>query len=1194
MSCPSCGSPTPAGSRFCPSCGHGLAGPGDERRVATVLFGDLVGFTSLAETMDPEAVKSLVDRCFQRLVRDITEFGGRVDKILGDAVVALFGAPVAHEDDAERAVRAALAMQHTMATYAAEVGADIQMRIGVNTGEVLTGAMRAGGEYTAMGDVVNSASRLQSSAVPGQVYVGPLTFEATQDVIAYEPVGAIQARGREEPIEAYRAVDVLLLPGRRPRLHQTPMVGRDPELALLRSAISLAYTQRRTLLVLLLGDAGVGKTRLADEVAGWVERERGARMLESHCVPYGEANIWYPIGSALRTLFGIGERTSIADAREATVKAVADLLAVDAGAKAVEHLASNLLSLMGYASGRALDPQRAREEAGRSLIQVLEAATAVQPVFFRLADLHWADDLVLEVLDEVIDGLGRSPFVLVATARHLLDARWNPRTGRHNHLIVNLDPLDHVAASELLDQLLEGEIDAETRRMLLARSGGNPFFLEELVSLLERQDSGELTALGEPSSVRSPIAPAPADELPETLRGLIAARLDRLEPDERAVLDNAAVLGRSGTLYALEQMCESAGVVATVGSGGAWRVAFDVLVDKELLNLTGDRWSFRSDVLREVAYGTLTKSDRARRHAEIAQWMESHLDDLEPDVGVIDRIAYHYAKAASLANELTFGSGVPGELTTKALSWLAEAGSLAKAGEVYLLAARLYSQGLDLIGREPSGQRLEFLLGRAEARFGLLELSGAHADVDEALRVADALGDRGGRTRAALVAGEIIRREGDVELALSTLHQALEDFRDLGDRPGEAEALRRIGIARQYQRAFPEAESSTSAALAIFRELGDRRGEAWALQNLAWISYLSGRVAEAEVRIDASAEAFVDLGDTGGLSWANALLAYTRMHQGRLVEAEGLAEEILPDARVRGDRFGEGMMLLLTALVRLWSGRTGQAVERAEEARGHFARVGDPVGELQARAALGRSLVTSGAVAAGFDALAPLFEVPQGTTPRRGLSLASTVWTAAAVHVGDLERAALHIGGMDIPDDLGQPSGWDRVSALGLYHLQRGEVDEARRVLGGAVAAADGEVPPAPIATLALADVVAGDTVAALAGADRAHESIRSTYLDMAYSYMAAGLSHAIRGDFSELIAAFAAGRQEVDLTGDAVAQAVIRLAEGYALTAVGATSARSVAREAQRRLLDLGISAEGWSAMFRTAVARRMAPAGS
>ena len=286
-------------------------------------------------------------------------------------------------------------------------------------------------------------------------------------------------------------------------------------------------------------------------------------------------------------------------------------------------------------------------------------------------------------------------------------------------------------------------------------------------------------------------------------------------------------------------------------------------------------------------------------------------------------------------------------------------------------------------------------------------------------------------------------------------------------------------------------------------------------------------------------------------------------------------------------------MLLLTALVRLWSGRTAEAIERAEHARNHFVRVGDPVGQLQAQAALSRALVASGNVEMGFSSLSEVFELPSRVNPPRGGSLVAIVWTAAALHVGDLARAGQHLAEMDLADDLGMPSGWDRSSALGLYLLQSGEVERARSVLRETVEQAGAEVSPGLIATLALADVAAGDTVAALAGADRAHESTRSTYLDMAYCYMAAGLAHAIRGDFSEVIAAFAAGRQEVDLTGDVVAQAIVRRAEGYALAAVGATSARSVAREADRRWLDLGAAGTGWDAIFRMSVLAAQLPVG-
>src|SRR5437879_9754815 len=239
MTCPSCGNSLPERARFCPGCGQSIVTVGtrgDERRVVSVVFADLVGFTTLSEAMDPEQVKNLVDSCFERLAADITAFGGRVDKIVGDAIVALFGAPVAHEDDAERAVRAALQMQETVAGMGSGLSTDVLLRVGVNTGVVLVGAVRGGGDYTAMGDVVNVASRLQGLAEPGQVIVGPLTHAATQQVVQYEPLGPVQARGREEPVDAWVAQGCLARPGSRPHRAETPLVGRGAQLGLLAHA----------------------------------------------------------------------------------------------------------------------------------------------------------------------------------------------------------------------------------------------------------------------------------------------------------------------------------------------------------------------------------------------------------------------------------------------------------------------------------------------------------------------------------------------------------------------------------------------------------------------------------------------------------------------------------------------------------------------------------------------------------------------------------------------------------------------------------------------------------------------------------------------------------------------------------------------------------------------------------------------
>ena len=295
--CATCAQPVPSGARFCPSCGAPTAGPTvapEERRVVTVVFADLVGYTSLAEHLDPENVKLLVESCFERLVADIDDFGGRVDKLLGDGIVALFGAPVAHEDDAERAVRAALRMQHSLARYVAERGAvagpPIQMRIGINTGEVLVGTL-AGTDYTAMGDVVNTASRLQALAPPGGVLIGSATAALCSPAISTEPFAITQLRGRDQ-VEQSWLVTGALAAGTRPLRWDVPFVGRAPERVLLDAAVQLVRDGHSGV-VSIIGEAGAGKTRLAEEIVDPLEGE--AIVVRTTCAPYGEYNVWAPV-----------------------------------------------------------------------------------------------------------------------------------------------------------------------------------------------------------------------------------------------------------------------------------------------------------------------------------------------------------------------------------------------------------------------------------------------------------------------------------------------------------------------------------------------------------------------------------------------------------------------------------------------------------------------------------------------------------------------------------------------------------------------------------------------------------------------------------------------------------------------------------------------------------------------------------
>ncbi len=444
----------------------------------SVVFADLVGFTGFSETSDPEQVKALVDECFAALCDDVTAYGGQVDKIVGDALLALFGAPVAHEDDAERAVRCALRMQRTLRGLREERNLTVELRVGVNTGEVLVGSLRAGGDYTAMGDVVNTASRLQTVAEPGQVVVGALTHAATDHIVQYEELGPLAVRGRSEPVAAWRAIGAPVPPGVRRRA-RTPLIGRDAEVGLLGAIVDTALSRERAHLVLITGGAGVGKSRLVSEVARHAEEVHGARVFTGRCVPYGE-DIWWPIAETIRTVCEISPNASLEEARSRVYEVVSNAAGRSKDEPEVARIGRGLLFLLGYAEELSdLDPVRARDDALRSGQALFGRLARAAPVILVLSDLHWADDLVLDLVNGLLGALRTLPFVLLATARPDLEERWRPEPGRHNLSVLNLEPLEGSAVTRLVEELLGDDTTSELVDVLRERSGGNPFFIEE-------------------------------------------------------------------------------------------------------------------------------------------------------------------------------------------------------------------------------------------------------------------------------------------------------------------------------------------------------------------------------------------------------------------------------------------------------------------------------------------------------------------------------------------------------------------------------------------------------------------------------------------------------------------------------------------------------------------------------------------
>ena len=1161
MICPQCRADVPARARFCPSCGHELVVVGDQRRIATVLFADLVGFTSLSETLDPEQVKGLVDRCFDRLAADIEAFGGRVDKVVGDAIVALFGAPVAHEDDAERAVRAGLRMQETLSAMSSDTGRNVRMRVGINTGEVLVGSVRAGREYTAMGDVVNTASRLQEAAAPGTVLVGPETHAATRDVVEYDDIDPVEAKGKRLPVKAWVAVRALAPPGHRQRRTRAPLVGRETELSLLNNIAATGVDRCRASLLMIHGEAGMGKSRLAAETAEYATNQLDALVLEGRCVPYGEANVWWPIAEAVRTAAGLDPSVSEVEADAALRRAAADSLEESGRSDELDRVVSGLHHLLGYDGLRGIDATRARDEAIRSVVALIEGYTHRQPVFLVLSDVHWAEQEVLDLVDTLLGRLARRRFVVLATARRALHERWVPSPEAANTVVLHLDPLDEEASHRLLRQLSDDSLHPAMAAMLVDRAGGNPFYLEELVSLI--QEAGVHTV--------DQLLDTEAGELPTTLRGLVAARLDALVPVDRQILDDATVLGRRGRLGALITMVE----VKRGLDREVVRSHLERLAAREFLVLDGDTYSFRSDVIREVAYSTLTKADRARAHAGIARWIEDHEDPHK--TSVVDQIASHYAAAAELVADIGHVGGVPDDVHRRALDWLRAAWVQADSDSLPATVVALATRALELA--DSDALRQDILLRRAQACVETYDLDGAIADTEEARALATVRGDDAALASGFLVLGEALRHRGAYGEALELFVDARRLFNALGDIAQQAEAERLRGMVLMFTGDFTAADEAYRSALASFQQVDDRRGVAWVLQNLSWSAYIAGRVDEAEQRVDAAMATFEELGDPVGLTWTRGLLAWVRFHQGRDDEAEALADEVGEDARERGEVWGEAMMVVLTSAIALWNGRTDEAIDRGRRAVDLFAEIDDHTGELQARCGLGRALIMAGRIDAGLDELAYAVEsASTGGGEQEGLPRIATL--SAAVQLGDIALGESMVVGHLSPEVRDSVAGTDEVAALALHHLQCGRPEAAR----AAVSAASGDARGYLGCTQALVAAVAGEHGEALHLADQVPNQPH-TYLDRTYAEIARALVHAATGDVLTGRADLAGVLGVVDRTGDQLAQALVRLTDATLAEHGDTVDAATVRAGAEERLRALGIEADGWRQLLRSAL---------
>jgi class 3 adenylate cyclase/predicted ATPase len=687
--CPSCGTAAPPQAKFCMACGTSLAGdapppaapapapvatelPPEERRQVTVLFADLSGYTAVAERMDPEAVKSFVDRALRRLGQEVDRYGGSVDKYIGDNVMAVFGAPVAHEDDAERAVRAALGMQAAMGEINERLGAsqgvNLALRVGVNTGEVVAGAIGDG--YTVIGDTVNVAARLQTAGNPGTVTVGERTFRATRRAIEYQQLEPLSLKGKAEPVPAWEAVGLLAAQPAARVARETPLVGRGDKLELLRSVYERVERDRRPHLVTVIGQAGVGKSRLRHELERWLgERQPPPVFREGRCLPYGSGIVYWALGEVIRAEAEIVDGDT-ADQAWDKLLATVDGLMVYAGheqAEPAERRAATIGRLLGIDSPLEVaqtveeDPQRMREAFFSAVRSVIEGMARRNPVVLVLEDIHWADHGMLDLVEYLAQWV-RGPLMLLCLARdELLERRTGWGGGRHDATSILLEPLTVRETQELVEALLpaaSGNGDG-TVKAIAERAGGNPFFAEEMARRIADKSGG-------------------LSELPDTVQGLLAARLDSLEPLERRLVQHAAVVGRTFWKGAL--------AAAVPDDRQLHKVLLDlqekdIIIPDETMRLAGEpEYAFKHVLIRDVAYGMLPKSVRWRKHFEVGRFIEERAGERADEV--VPLLAEHYGRAATLSAESGLEHAEAEPIHAKALHFLEAAGDT---------AARLYS-----------------------------------------------------------------------------------------------------------------------------------------------------------------------------------------------------------------------------------------------------------------------------------------------------------------------------------------------------------------------------------------------------------------------------------------------------------------------------------------------------------------------
>jgi class 3 adenylate cyclase/tetratricopeptide (TPR) repeat protein len=919
-----------------------------ERKLAAVLFVDLVDSTEVVTTVDPEVVRRRVSRYFERASQRIEEHGGTVEKFAGDAVMAAFGVPQAHEDDAERALRAAFAVMDSVHEL------ELEARIGLEAGEVV---VEDGDSTFATGEAVNVAARLQQAALPGEIRLGPGARRLAAGAVEVEDTGPIDIKGRSEPVWTWRAVRVL---EGRSRLVEAPFVGREAELELLENTFARAVRNRRAQLVTVFGEAGLGKTRLVSEFVAGVER---ATVLSGRTLPYGEGVTYWPLASMVKTSAGISDDDPANNAFEK--------LRVSCESEAVADLLAVALGVVSAAEG-----ERSSQQLTWAALQWAEQLADAQPLVLVFEDVHWAEEPLLDLIEHLARSLRDAPVLILAIARaELLDTRPSWGGGSPRATAIELAPLDGHESEELASTLLaERDVPPAQRALVLERAGGNPLYLEEIARTLD--DASVL------------------ERIPDTVQALIAARIDRLALDEKRVLQSAALVGRVFWRSALDRLAPDVDVAAVIDA----LLAREFVVPEERSTISGDRaFRFKHVLIRDVAYGGMSKTQRAEEHQAFAAWVGERAHDELAEIR-----AYHLEQATQLLAELE--GAVPDDLAGAAAEALEEAGRRALLRGAFVAARRTLLRAAEL---EPAPER-RYLAAHAAWRLsdvptvreeaeealadaraaGMPDVEGralvllaelalhAESDVPRAHDLADAAlailpvdelaglydahslistifwwqGDAAGATRHGEAMLDLAHQanrpeleslaltqlagvegvQGHSEESLELLDRAAELAEKSGSREAAAFALA-VRARRATEVDLESAEADLRTALEMFGETGAAGRYGWALANLGQLYNRRGETALAERTLRDAVRRLRVTHEQGFLAEAERQLAEVLVKQGKIAEAERLLNEA--QRRVgRGDAWTRASLLHALGVVRAAQGRSDEAETAFEDA----------------------------------------------------------------------------------------------------------------------------------------------------------------------------------------------------------------------------------------------------------------------